>query len=217
MTLRAARSHPRGPGGTRREQQKAETQALILDAARALFEAEGFKGTTMRALAAAAGVGLGTICAHFPDKESLLVAVLVDDLEYIQREFIATVPEQGPLEEQLLHMATAGYTFWGKRPALSRVLLKEMWFLEGRWAERMRALERRALEVTVALVRAAQQRGELRADIDPLLVARAGFSFYLTTILGALDAAERDLDLDAMVEDTRRLLRMMMRGIGAHP
>jgi AcrR family transcriptional regulator len=201
------------PPGTRRKRQKADTQALILDTARTLFETHGFKGTTMRALAGKAGVALGTIGAHFTDKESLLVAVLVDDLERIQKKALDALPEEAPLEDRFLHLARAGYVFWGKRPGLSRVLLKEMWFLQGPWAERMRALDHQAVEQHAEWLRSAQERGFVRGEADVQLAARTGFAFYLTTILSALDSPS--YDVEKMVEDTRRFLQQLFDGIGA--
>lgn len=62
---------PRGP--------YAKTPARrrqIVDAAMALFGARGFHSTSLRDVAAAAGIGLTTLRHHFPDKAALLLAAL---------------------------------------------------------------------------------------------------------------------------------------------
>lgn len=52
---------------------KAErTRAAILDAALRLFQASGFEGATMRAIAAEAGVSLGNAYYYFESKEHLI-------------------------------------------------------------------------------------------------------------------------------------------------
>ncbi len=57
----------------------------------------------MRALAERAGVGLGTIFKHFPDKPSLLVAAFQDDLGRVVQEAFRTLPKKG-IKSQLLHL-----------------------------------------------------------------------------------------------------------------
>jgi AcrR family transcriptional regulator len=49
----------------------------------ALFAEKGYEKTTMRALAEHAGIGLGTIFKHYPDKPPILAAAFEDDLNAI--------------------------------------------------------------------------------------------------------------------------------------
>jgi AcrR family transcriptional regulator len=58
-----------------REHQTAATRGAVLDAARELFVANGWAGTGMRDVAAAAGVALETVYSHFSSKRGLLQAV----------------------------------------------------------------------------------------------------------------------------------------------
>jgi AcrR family transcriptional regulator len=58
-----------------RERQAAETRRLILDAAKRMFEQQGFSATTMRAIAAEAGVVTKTVYTAYATKSSLLSAV----------------------------------------------------------------------------------------------------------------------------------------------
>ena len=58
-----------------REQQTAATRRAVVDAARELFVANGWAGTGMREVAAAAGVALETVYSHFSSKRGLLRAV----------------------------------------------------------------------------------------------------------------------------------------------
>jgi len=69
---RAGRSY-RSP---RREQQAAQTRRRITDGARELFVREGFGGTTVNAIARAAGVSPQTVYAVFGSKSAVLEAVL---------------------------------------------------------------------------------------------------------------------------------------------
>jgi AcrR family transcriptional regulator len=64
-------AEPRGAEPVPRGEQ---TRALILDTALRLFEEQGYERTTMRAVAAEAGVSVGTAYYYFASKEQLIQA-----------------------------------------------------------------------------------------------------------------------------------------------
>ncbi len=117
-----------------RQAQKEDTRRLILDSAYVLFAKNGYAKTTMRTLANQAGIGLGTIFKHFPDKPSLLVAAFQDDLSIIIQKSFRELPESG-LKKQLLHISKCLYSFYAENPNLSRTLIKEVIFLEGEYGK----------------------------------------------------------------------------------
>ncbi|KRC65907.1 hypothetical protein ASE12_14740 [Aeromicrobium sp. Root236] len=95
MTVKRTRGRP--PAG-----DAADRRAAILDAARAKFAAQGFSGTSMRAIARDAGVDVSLISHYFGDKAGLLVATM--ELPVNPVEKIALVIEDGPdgMAERLL-------------------------------------------------------------------------------------------------------------------
>lgn len=52
-----------------------DTRQLLLEAALETFASKGYEGTTVDALAAAAGFTKGAYYVHFPDKEAVLLAL----------------------------------------------------------------------------------------------------------------------------------------------
>jgi len=58
----------------RTQARSAETRQLILDRALALFRKRGFERTTMRQIAADAGLSLGAAYYYFPSKEAIVLA-----------------------------------------------------------------------------------------------------------------------------------------------
>jgi len=95
MTVKRTRGRP--PAG-----DAADRRAAILDAARVKFAAQGFSGTSMRAIARDAGVDVSLISHYFGDKAGLLVATM--ELPVNPVEKIALVIEDGPdgMAERLL-------------------------------------------------------------------------------------------------------------------
>lgn len=63
------------------------TRAQLLDAAIELFVSRGVEGTSMRDIAARAGVGAPAVYNHFPSKDAVLAEALVTRL----RRFVAEV------------------------------------------------------------------------------------------------------------------------------
>jgi len=71
-----------------------DTRAAILEAARGQFAAAGFSGTTIRAVAAEAGVDAALVHHYFGTKDDLFVAAL--ELPVDPRVVLAPAIEQGP-------------------------------------------------------------------------------------------------------------------------
>lgn len=176
---------PEPPAGTRRQQQKTETRRLILQAASELMAEVGYARTTLRAVAARAGVGLGTIFKHVPDKPALLVAAYQDDLGTAIVRTLATLPQVG-LVAQLEHLTTGIYGYYAANPLFSRDLVKEALFLDGAAGAVLQAQLDGFLRAVAGLIARAVQAGELSPDTDPDLGARAYGAFYLGGLVTGL-------------------------------
>jgi AcrR family transcriptional regulator len=202
---------PEQPKMTRRQRQKAETRSIILDVARNLFEEDGFDATTVRAVAERAGVALGTIFSHFPDKGALLIAAVLDDLAETDRQIMETMPPHAPIREQILHAAAAGFSYWCRRPGLSKTLLREMWFVRGPWGEERRRETEAFIGSVAGLLEDARRRGEIRTDADLAAVADEMYSFYLGRLIRA--AAEDDLDAEKLTADAEVFVDHILAGV----
>lgn len=93
------------PGG-----RTARKRGDILDAARTAFLEHGYDGTSMDAVAAAAGVSKPTIYQHFGDKDRLFSATIVADISAAEsntQALIDALPATQHLERDLRHFARA--------------------------------------------------------------------------------------------------------------
>lgn len=68
---------------TVREQRKAERRQQLLDAAASLFAERGFTSVRLEDLGAAVGISGPAVYRHFPNKEAVLVELMVGISEYL--------------------------------------------------------------------------------------------------------------------------------------
>lgn len=83
---------------TRREGDVEETRDLILDAARDVFVASGYEGTSIREVARRAGISHGTIYLHFRDKDDLLYQVSEDEFGRVLGRLRALPRTRDPIQ-----------------------------------------------------------------------------------------------------------------------
>ena len=198
--------------GKRRQAQKDETRKMILKSSRDLFNDLGFEKTSTRAIASRAGVGVGTVFSHFPDKSSLLIAALLDDLNATQADAMKSMPEKRPVCDRFIHLARFFYAYYAKRPDLSRTLLKELWFVKGEWGEKLTVQAFEFVLLIGDMLESAKKQGEIRPEADTLLCARAFFSNYLIVLYEGLNSP--DIDVEAMLDTLKGLLDQLLAGVG---
>ncbi|SDU28577.1 TetR/AcrR family transcriptional regulator [Jiangella alkaliphila] len=87
-----------GPSLPRERADAARNRVAVLDAAARLFAEHGVDGVTMDAVAAAAGVGKGTVFRRFGDKAGLAVALLDERERDLQQAILSGPPPLGPGE-----------------------------------------------------------------------------------------------------------------------
>lgn len=200
-----------------REDQKLETRALIREAARARFIAVGYERTTIRDIASAAGVSVGSVHVHFQDKRSLLFACFYANIRAAVATIGATVDADAPLVDQLRESGRVLYRAYAEHPELSRVMLREGLFPgEGEREDNLGPF----LADLAARHRRARERGELgRLPDDGLLAARAFFAAYFAVLIGGLGGHFGPLDdpdaaADRWADELQALVRLHLEGLG---
>ncbi|MFI1096900.1 TetR/AcrR family transcriptional regulator [Streptomyces sp. NPDC020917] len=90
---------PRPGGGSGlRERKKAQTRRELRDGAARLFADQGFAGTTVADIAAAANVSERTFFRYFDGKEALLLPDAAEMCARIEDELAARPAQEGPVE-----------------------------------------------------------------------------------------------------------------------
>ena len=150
-----------------RQSQKAATRQRVLDAARELFDTQGYEGTTIREIARRAGVAVGSVFTTFASKGEILSEVMEARLEPLYAEIDRVMPHlRGSTVDRLRTMFAVHFEFEARnlRLFLLHIAAAYDWTLSpaarpyGRNA-RLQCVIRETLAKGVA-------EGDVRSDVD---------------------------------------------------
>ena len=153
----------------------------ILEAASTVFAERGL-GVSLDDVAAAAGVGVGTVYRRFPDKDALIDALFEAKIRAVAERARAVLEIEDPWEAfaTFMHGVCASH-------AADRGL-KEAMLSGDRGRERMRIAREHMAPVAAQVVHRAQAAGVLRRDIGVLEVP------VLHMLIGDLAEKTREAD-----------------------
>ena len=155
------------------ERSASDRRAEILRLAAGLFAERGFKATTVRDIAEAAGVLSGSLYHHFDSKESIIDELLREYADDLLADYRRIIAAGGPPRQVLSQLANSVFaSFTGHRAAIA-VWQNERQSLGHRpgfayLAEAEAEVERLWTEV----IRQGIEAGEFRKDLDPRLAYR---------------------------------------------
>ncbi len=137
------------------EKHLASRRRQILGGARRAFARHGYEGATVRRLESEIGLSRGAIFHHFPDKDSLFLAVAEDDAEEIAR----VVSEHG-LVQVMRELRNRDAGWLGTQLEVSRRLRTEPGF-SARWEDHLA----RVAKATTERLLAGRAAGAVRDDV----------------------------------------------------
>jgi AcrR family transcriptional regulator len=159
----------------RRQAQAAQTRDDILAAARIMFLERGYSGTTLAAVAQAAGVVVETIYRGFGGKPALLKAVVESavasgaaraQIPVEQRPAVRAVADDPDPPSQLQRYAATQPGIHARIGPLMRVLAAAA-ATDGELAEVLHEMEERRLSGMGRLAQSLADNGGLRPDLSP--------------------------------------------------
>jgi len=165
-----------------RETKKRKTREAILKAAIELFGKHGFEGTSIAQLAKKAGVGKGTVYSYFRTKQDILHAFCEDELEYIHQQLTTKTNPDAPVLEQLVTIFIAEFEYVTRTPEFGRLYMQEMVFPRKDMVLKHKEQENKFLEMIFPIISRAQQRGELRSDMELLHLCGHFFSLFILLV-----------------------------------
>lgn len=115
---------PSAPG--RRERNKLQKRARIVEAARTLFQQQGYAATTTQQIAATADIGTGTLFLYAQAKEDLLVMVFRDEMLETFLTILSGLPAAPTVADQLMTVFDRMADYHARDGELARLLLREL-------------------------------------------------------------------------------------------
>jgi AcrR family transcriptional regulator len=107
------------------EQGQSASRDRLLDAARHLFAAQGYRATTTREIVAAANGSMGNLYFHFSDKEGMLQAVLEAATREAAHKVDAALGHVSPGPAQLVIAVVVGVESLLAETDLARIVFVE--------------------------------------------------------------------------------------------
>ena len=199
-----------GPPSLRRTQKEA-TRNRVIDAARELFDTQGYEGTTIREIARHAGVSVGSVFTTFASKGEILSQVMQDRLDGLYAELDRVMPHlRGGTVDRLRTMFAIHFAFEVRhtRLFLAHIAAAYDWTLtpDARPMGKNTRL--------IGIMRGALAKGVADGDVDPaiefqeivdLLMAAYAWVYRL--------AAWNDADAEAMTAVMDRQLALIVGGL----
>ena len=165
-----------------RKSQKEATRQRVLDAARDLFETQGYEETTVREIARRAEVAVGSVFTTFASKGDILSQVMADRLEELYAELDRVAPHlRGNVADRLRSLFAIHFAYETRRTKLflAHIAAAYDWTLGPTTRpygknQRLRQVVRDCLTDGVA-------RGDVDPSTDPEVVVDALMAIYAWT------------------------------------
>jgi AcrR family transcriptional regulator len=172
------------------EARLADNRQRILAAARALVSEGGWLEAQVSHVAAAAGLATGTVYRYFPSKAQLFVEVL-SSVSQREVDVLDAIANGGDKPPQRLHAAVTAFVERAMRNRrLAYALIAEPCEPE---IDQARLTYRYAISKQILrIVRAGQQSGDFRADIDADTAATVIVGGFMEGLVGPLSPLNAD-------------------------
>ncbi len=171
-----------GPAARPAGEAEPEKRRAILHAAVRVFAERGYHGCRIADVARAANVAYGLVYHYFRNKDELLESVFAEQWTIFITALTALDAGPGTAAEKIAGIFGFVFDVYKTAPSAVRVLILEVTRTpQGLRAGSTRETFERAIGLVADVVRQGQARGEMRADLEPV-VAAAG-------LLGALELA----------------------------
>lgn len=191
----------------RRSEQKDETRARLVSAGAAVFARKGLDGTRISDIAREAGVAMGTLYTHFPDKDALFVEVMRAGKETVLAGLAMTQAMEGTRTEKDRAAMAGVVAFAGLHGPLFRLLLSR-----GAGDD---PIQREVVDAIAGLriteLKQGQKDGWARKDLDPEAAARCEVGAVFHLLDWWLDDPSRMSD-EALIEQLCLIRRFGVEG-----
>jgi AcrR family transcriptional regulator len=168
-----ARTQELPPIGPRPKQARGvEKRRRVYEAALAEFERQGVEMARVEDIVAAAEVSWGTFFRYFPRKEDVLLEAAVEEYQGRIRPAVEALLAAGDVPTRdIVETLFEGLTRSHLPPHVHGAMLQEVMNLPARFAELLGDETQPVIVLLAHVLEEGARRGEVRADVDPLILA----------------------------------------------
>ena len=195
---------------TRKEREMALRKDAILDAARDVFEKEGFFNTTMAQIAAKAEFGVGTLYQFFPSKQLLFAEVIRQFLDDFMNSLKNHLAKKNSWQEKLRIYVEFNIGWIENNPGFQRLMFEiysaPIPEITPHIFENIKAVHKENARITREIFIEANRGGE-RCDPELKSIMLMGIIHTIAHIyfLGILEKAPAEFSAGIMEEFLRRV------------
>jgi AcrR family transcriptional regulator len=186
---------------TRRSRLKSDRRSKLIAAAERLIAERGYLAVRLEDIGAAAGVSGPAIYRHFPNKEALLVELLVGVSTRLLSGAQAVVSEASDVDMTFDGLVDFHLEFSLGEPDLIRIQDRDLAHLPERAKRQVRKAQRQYVEIWVDLLR----RRDGVDEADARVMAHAAFGLLNSTPYSLKALGTKDTDASR----SREVLRAM--------
>ncbi len=191
------------PARSLRERKRDRTRRALVDAAVELFERDGYDGTTVADIAAAADIGTRTFFSYFASKEELLFPESDARVQAAVTAIAERKPEDRPVDVLLRGLRDTAGAVGGSDDLVDRVAAMRMRLIKSVPVVRGRALQIQ-LDAQREIARHLQQAYPEELD---QVTAAALVGAFVGAVTGALEVLLEAPGAPGNADDLRRQLR----------
>jgi AcrR family transcriptional regulator len=187
------------------EEEQLRRRREIFNASVHLFLSKGFSETSMREIAAAAGVGKSTLYDYFPSKDHVLLSYVEEELQALTGTLQAIAAQETTAQERLQHMVFTYMEYLAANEDFYTRLSSQVQRLALESLERIQRKRHALQDVLRQVVEDGIREGSFR-QVDSLLATRV----ILSALTPAVYATRPSGSRSHMMEEAFTLL---LRGL----
>ena len=197
-----------------REEKKQQTKQAIMDAAITLFSTNGFENTSIEKLAKVAGVGKGTVYGYFQTKKEILHAFCKYELDQIHKELVKRANPKAPILEQVLTIYMTEFSHVTRNKEFGRIFMRQTVFPDENDAQDHLKIDDKYFQLLFPILRKAQERGELRKNIELLHITGHFYGLYILIMSSWYTGRIPTEEVSSALE---LIFRQALEGLQPHP
>lgn len=196
--------------------REGDRRRTILRAAIDVFASKGYHGCRIADVAREAGVAYGLVYHYFKNKDELLETVFETGWSGFVARLTSVAQGEGSLQEKVRGITHVAFEAYRVDPRAVKVLILEIARSPAGSRVNRQTAFADVIRMSAEMFTRAQQAGELRADLDPLLAASVLFGAIemgLTTfVVGLLDTKDGEKLAQAEMQIAESFLRGVVPG-----